>query len=168
MINHLQEARQAKGYDSPSYLKRLKMDKVHIQTRAQTHSNTNGTGQAFYGVQQSSNIYCGLKIGTSRHNAFIQVTWTSNLRCEDTRTHICVCSFDGQLLSQSRWIAQPVHTEPGDGLTACLGLGLPCRLELPPDQTVRQAVSDITTTGKYRNNFYSLQSLQFIHWHASR
>lgn len=28
MINHLQEARQAKGYDSPSYLKRLKMDKV--------------------------------------------------------------------------------------------------------------------------------------------
>uniref|UniRef100_A0A672GA99 Palmitoyltransferase n=1 Tax=Salarias fasciatus TaxID=181472 RepID=A0A672GA99_SALFA len=27
MINHLQEARQAKGYDSPSYLKRLKMDK---------------------------------------------------------------------------------------------------------------------------------------------
>uniref|UniRef100_A0AAQ4NWB9 Palmitoyltransferase n=1 Tax=Gasterosteus aculeatus aculeatus TaxID=481459 RepID=A0AAQ4NWB9_GASAC len=45
MINHLQEARQAKGYDSPSYLKRLKMDKVHIQTRAQTHSNTNGTGQ---------------------------------------------------------------------------------------------------------------------------
>lgn len=29
MINHLQEARQAKGYDSPSYLKRLKMDKVH-------------------------------------------------------------------------------------------------------------------------------------------
>lgn len=29
MINHLQEARQAKGYDSPSYLKRLKMDKVN-------------------------------------------------------------------------------------------------------------------------------------------
>ena len=28
MINHLQEARQARGYDSPSYLKRLKMDKV--------------------------------------------------------------------------------------------------------------------------------------------
>ncbi len=28
MINHLQEARQAKGYDSPSYLKRLKIDKV--------------------------------------------------------------------------------------------------------------------------------------------
>ncbi|KAK2832071.1 hypothetical protein Q7C36_015533 [Tachysurus vachellii] len=27
MINHLQEARQAKGYDAPSYLKRLKMDK---------------------------------------------------------------------------------------------------------------------------------------------
>uniref|UniRef100_A0A8C9U2W7 Palmitoyltransferase n=1 Tax=Scleropages formosus TaxID=113540 RepID=A0A8C9U2W7_SCLFO len=27
MINHLQEARQAKGYDSPSYLKRLKTDK---------------------------------------------------------------------------------------------------------------------------------------------
>ncbi|KAJ8381409.1 hypothetical protein SKAU_G00021870 [Synaphobranchus kaupii] len=27
MINHLQEARQAKGYDSPSYLKRLKGDK---------------------------------------------------------------------------------------------------------------------------------------------
>ncbi|KAK7878146.1 hypothetical protein WMY93_031227 [Mugilogobius chulae] len=27
MINHLQEARQAKGYDSPSYLKRLKSDK---------------------------------------------------------------------------------------------------------------------------------------------
>uniref|UniRef100_A0A8C5BLC0 Palmitoyltransferase n=1 Tax=Gadus morhua TaxID=8049 RepID=A0A8C5BLC0_GADMO len=27
MINHLQEARQAKGYDSPSYLKRLKIDK---------------------------------------------------------------------------------------------------------------------------------------------
>lgn len=34
MINHLQEARQAKGYDSPSYLKRLKMDKVNKQTRA--------------------------------------------------------------------------------------------------------------------------------------
>lgn len=32
MINHLQEARQAKGYDSPSYLKRLKMDKVETQT----------------------------------------------------------------------------------------------------------------------------------------
>lgn len=32
MINHLQEARQAKGYDSPSYLKRLKMDKVNKQT----------------------------------------------------------------------------------------------------------------------------------------
>lgn len=31
MINHLQEARQAKGYDSPSYLKRLKMDKVRAQ-----------------------------------------------------------------------------------------------------------------------------------------
>ncbi len=31
MINHLQEARQAKGYDSPSYLKRLKMDKVEQQ-----------------------------------------------------------------------------------------------------------------------------------------
>lgn len=31
MINHLQEARQAKGYDSPSYLKRLKMDKVRTQ-----------------------------------------------------------------------------------------------------------------------------------------
>lgn len=37
MINHLQEARQAKGYDSPSYLKRLKMDKVHTQTQAQIH-----------------------------------------------------------------------------------------------------------------------------------
>lgn len=33
MINHLQEARQAKGYDSPSYLKRLKMDKVHNKTQ---------------------------------------------------------------------------------------------------------------------------------------
>lgn len=32
MINHLQEARQAKGYDSPSYLKRLKMDKVRTHT----------------------------------------------------------------------------------------------------------------------------------------
>lgn len=32
MINHLQEARQAKGYDSPSFLKRLKMDKVHTYT----------------------------------------------------------------------------------------------------------------------------------------
>uniref|UniRef100_A0A7N6AFH2 Palmitoyltransferase n=1 Tax=Anabas testudineus TaxID=64144 RepID=A0A7N6AFH2_ANATE len=32
MINHLQEARQAKGYDSPSYLKRLKMDKVMLGT----------------------------------------------------------------------------------------------------------------------------------------
>ncbi|KAJ4919099.1 hypothetical protein JOQ06_026050 [Pogonophryne albipinna] len=31
MINHLQEARQAKGYDSPSYLKRLKMDKEFRQ-----------------------------------------------------------------------------------------------------------------------------------------
>lgn len=31
MINHLQEARQAKGYDSPSYLKRLKMDKVQAK-----------------------------------------------------------------------------------------------------------------------------------------
>lgn len=30
MINHLQEARQAKGYDAPSYLKRLKMDKVNL------------------------------------------------------------------------------------------------------------------------------------------
>lgn len=30
MINHLQEARQAKGYDSPSYLKRLKTDKVGV------------------------------------------------------------------------------------------------------------------------------------------
>uniref|UniRef100_A0A674E5T1 Palmitoyltransferase n=1 Tax=Salmo trutta TaxID=8032 RepID=A0A674E5T1_SALTR len=27
MVNHLQEARQAKGYDSPGYLKKLKMDK---------------------------------------------------------------------------------------------------------------------------------------------
>lgn len=34
MINHLQEARQAKGYDSPSYLKRLKMDKVQNRTQA--------------------------------------------------------------------------------------------------------------------------------------
>uniref|UniRef100_A0A672G6Q4 Palmitoyltransferase n=1 Tax=Salarias fasciatus TaxID=181472 RepID=A0A672G6Q4_SALFA len=33
MINHLQEARQAKGYDSPSYLKRLKMDKVRWSVR---------------------------------------------------------------------------------------------------------------------------------------
>ncbi|MCI4388638.1 hypothetical protein PGIGA_G00088290 [Pangasianodon gigas] len=31
MINHLQEARQAKGYDAPSYLKRLKMDKEFRQ-----------------------------------------------------------------------------------------------------------------------------------------
>ncbi|KAJ8405320.1 hypothetical protein AAFF_G00323110 [Aldrovandia affinis] len=31
MINHLQEARQAKGYDSPSYLKRLKGDKEFRQ-----------------------------------------------------------------------------------------------------------------------------------------
>ncbi|KAL2102835.1 hypothetical protein ACEWY4_002003 [Coilia grayii] len=31
MINHLQEARQARGYDSPSYLKRLKMDKEFRQ-----------------------------------------------------------------------------------------------------------------------------------------
>ncbi|KAI7792092.1 palmitoyltransferase ZDHHC17, partial [Triplophysa rosa] len=31
MTNHLQEARQAKGYDSPSYLKRLKMDKEFRQ-----------------------------------------------------------------------------------------------------------------------------------------
>uniref|UniRef100_A0A8C4ZVL4 Palmitoyltransferase n=1 Tax=Gadus morhua TaxID=8049 RepID=A0A8C4ZVL4_GADMO len=30
MINHLQEARQAKGYDSPSYLKRLKIDKCVV------------------------------------------------------------------------------------------------------------------------------------------
>lgn len=28
MINHLQEARQAKGYDSPSFLRKLKADKV--------------------------------------------------------------------------------------------------------------------------------------------
>uniref|UniRef100_A0A8C5DXC1 Palmitoyltransferase n=1 Tax=Gouania willdenowi TaxID=441366 RepID=A0A8C5DXC1_GOUWI len=31
MINHLQEARQAKGYDSPSHLKKLKMDKEFRQ-----------------------------------------------------------------------------------------------------------------------------------------
>lgn len=37
MINHLQEARQAKGYDSPSFLKRLKMDKVHTHTQ-QAHA----------------------------------------------------------------------------------------------------------------------------------
>ena len=37
MINHLQEARQAKGYDSPSYLKRLKIDKVHRHTPHTTH-----------------------------------------------------------------------------------------------------------------------------------
>uniref|UniRef100_A0A8C3B138 Palmitoyltransferase n=1 Tax=Cyclopterus lumpus TaxID=8103 RepID=A0A8C3B138_CYCLU len=36
MINHLQEAWQAKGHDSPSYLKRLKMDKVNIQTHTHT------------------------------------------------------------------------------------------------------------------------------------
>lgn len=55
MVNHLQEARQAKGYDSPGYLKKLKMDKVdtmeetewtytsmqaHKHTRAHTHSYT--------------------------------------------------------------------------------------------------------------------------------
>ena len=42
MINHLQEARQAKGYDSPSYLKRLKIDKVHRHTphTTQTHTHT--------------------------------------------------------------------------------------------------------------------------------
>lgn len=34
MVNHLQEARQAKGYDSPGYLKKLKMDKV--ETREET------------------------------------------------------------------------------------------------------------------------------------
>lgn len=28
MINHLQEARQAKGYDNPSFLRKLKADKV--------------------------------------------------------------------------------------------------------------------------------------------
>uniref|UniRef100_A0A8C7L014 Palmitoyltransferase n=1 Tax=Oncorhynchus kisutch TaxID=8019 RepID=A0A8C7L014_ONCKI len=31
MVNHLQEARQAKGYDSPGYLKKLKMDKEFRQ-----------------------------------------------------------------------------------------------------------------------------------------
>lgn len=29
MINHLQEARQAKGYDNPSFLRKLKADKVN-------------------------------------------------------------------------------------------------------------------------------------------
>uniref|UniRef100_A0A674N3I1 Palmitoyltransferase n=1 Tax=Takifugu rubripes TaxID=31033 RepID=A0A674N3I1_TAKRU len=42
MINHLQEARQAKGYDSPSYLKRLKMDKVQNRTRARRAASFSG------------------------------------------------------------------------------------------------------------------------------
>jgi hypothetical protein len=29
MINHLQEARQARGYDNPSFLRKLKADKVN-------------------------------------------------------------------------------------------------------------------------------------------
>lgn len=39
MINHLQEARQAKGYDSPSYLKRLKMDKVRAKIQEMGECN---------------------------------------------------------------------------------------------------------------------------------
>lgn len=42
MINHLQEARQAKGYDSPSYLKRLKMDKVPDRTQARRAASSSG------------------------------------------------------------------------------------------------------------------------------
>lgn len=47
MVNHLQEARQAKGYDSPGYLKKLKMDKVETReesewtyTSMQAHAHT--------------------------------------------------------------------------------------------------------------------------------
>lgn len=47
MVNHLQEARQAKGYDSPGYLKKLKMDKVDTMeetewtyTSMQAHAHT--------------------------------------------------------------------------------------------------------------------------------
>lgn len=44
MINHLQEARQAKGYDSPSFLRKLKADKVSSSIRLMQISVTADVG----------------------------------------------------------------------------------------------------------------------------
>ncbi|XP_055443319.1 palmitoyltransferase ZDHHC17 isoform X5 [Bubalus kerabau] len=40
MINHLQEARQAKGYDNPSFLRKLKADKCYGKTTTNFLANT--------------------------------------------------------------------------------------------------------------------------------
>lgn len=66
MINHLQEARQAKGYDSPSYLKRLKMDKVHNRTQARRAASFSGYtlytihNWWFWGLSEDSYMTCDL------------------------------------------------------------------------------------------------------------
>uniref|UniRef100_A0A8C4GJH4 Palmitoyltransferase n=1 Tax=Dicentrarchus labrax TaxID=13489 RepID=A0A8C4GJH4_DICLA len=58
MINHLQEARQAKGYDSPSYLKRLKMDKVHTHTHTHTHSHSHSHSNTLHYKQKAVESCC--------------------------------------------------------------------------------------------------------------
>ena len=80
MINHLQEARQAKGYDSPSYLKRLKMDKVrtHTHTHALIHEKRTSGSQR---VENSSGKL-------ANWNPFSEITYINLIFAVKTHTSV--------------------------------------------------------------------------------